>query len=133
MPSIAGTAYPRLKSHFTDKELREFYTPTQEEIKFAVHHTRMADTRLNFLILLKKFQRLVYFGVAELKVKTSQGTVVQEELQTDSRPIVISHMLDNLSQGETQVIDDPGEINIVGHRVVHGGEFLVCQAICGRL
>ena len=61
-------------------------------------------------------------GVAELKVKTSQGAVVEEELQTDSRPTVISHMLDTLSQGDTQVIDAPGEINIVGHRVVHGGQ-----------
>ena len=61
-------------------------------------------------------------GVAELKVKTSEGAVVEEELQTDSRPTVISHMLDTLSQGDTQVIDAPGEINIVGHRVVHGGQ-----------
>ena len=61
-------------------------------------------------------------GVAELKVKTSQGAVLEEELPTDSRPTVISHMLDTLSQGDTQVLDDPGEINMVGHRVVHGGQ-----------
>ena len=31
-------------------------------------------------------------------------------------------MLETLWHGKTQVIENPGEINIVGHRVVHGGE-----------
>jgi len=61
-------------------------------------------------------------GVAELKVKTSQGAVLSEELPTQHRPAVISHMLDTLSRGKTQVIDDPTEIDVVGHRVVHGGQ-----------
>jgi acetate kinase len=34
-------------------------------------------------------------GVAEIKVK-GKGAVLEEELQTDSRPAVISHMLDTL-------------------------------------
>jgi hypothetical protein len=61
VPSVAETAYPRLKSHFTDKELREIYTPTSEDVKLAIHHTRTAATRPCFLILLKIFQRLGYF------------------------------------------------------------------------
>ena len=60
-------------------------------------------------------------GAAEIKVKTSQG-VLEEEIQTDARPEVISHMLDTLTRGQTQVIDAPSEIDIVGHRVVHGGQ-----------
>ena len=61
MPSVHETAYPRLKSNFTAKELQEIYTPTKEEVKFALLHTRTTNTRLNFLILLKTFQRLGYF------------------------------------------------------------------------
>ncbi len=61
MPSVSETAYPRLKSHFTVKELQKIYTPTLEDVQFALKHTRTADTRLSFLILLKTFQRLGYF------------------------------------------------------------------------
>jgi len=61
VPSVAETAYPRLKSHFTVKELQEIYTPTREDVKFALTQTRTTDTRPCFLILLKTFQRLGYF------------------------------------------------------------------------
>jgi acetate kinase len=60
-------------------------------------------------------------GMAELDVKTSQGAVLEEELQTTSRPDAIAHMLETLWKGDTQVIAHPGEIDMVGHRVVHGG------------
>lgn len=60
-------------------------------------------------------------GVAEIKIKTSDA-VVEEELDADSRTAIISHILDTLSHGKTQVIDDLNEIGMVGHRVVHGGE-----------
>jgi acetate kinase len=69
-------------------------------------------------------------GIAELEVKTrdtlsrvsEKGTVLEEELQTTSRPDVIAHMLETLWNGDTQVIANPAEIDIVGHRVVHGGQ-----------
>ena len=61
-------------------------------------------------------------GVAEIKVKTSQGAVLEEELPSQSRPAVILQMLETLSHDKTQVIDDLTEINVVGHRVVHGGQ-----------
>ncbi|MBW4576026.1 MAG: acetate kinase [Aphanothece sp. CMT-3BRIN-NPC111] len=60
-------------------------------------------------------------GVAELKVK-SQGKVIEEALQDNSRAGAIAHMLDTLWQGKTQVLDNRNEIDIVGHRVVHGGQ-----------
>ena len=52
MPSISETAYPRYKSNFTQKELNDIYTPSQNEVDFAVRVTKgdMADrksTRLN--------------------------------------------------------------------------------------
>lgn len=60
-------------------------------------------------------------GIAELKVKSNQGQL-QAELSSNDRMAVMSRLLDSLCKGETQVIDNLSEINIVGHRVVHGGE-----------
>ena len=69
-------------------------------------------------------------GMAELEVKTrgsisgafGKDTILEQELQTDSRPDAIAHLLETLWSGETKVIANPSEINMVGHRVVHGGE-----------
>ena len=61
MPTIAETAYPRLKSQVREKELTEIYTPTLEELNLASQHTRKGATQLGFLVLLKTFQRLGYF------------------------------------------------------------------------
>jgi len=61
-------------------------------------------------------------GVAELKVETASGTEQEEEFASDSRQAAISRMLETLWQGKTQVINSLKEIDIVGHRVVHGGQ-----------
>ncbi|MEP6486554.1 acetate kinase [Microcoleus vaginatus GB2-A3] len=61
-------------------------------------------------------------GVAELKVETASGTEQKEEFASDSREAAISRMLETLWQGKTQVINSLKEIDIVGHRVVHGGQ-----------
>ncbi len=59
--------------------------------------------------------------VVELKVKT-QGAVLKEELEATERSSIITHLLNTLWNGETQVIEKPSDIDVVGHRVVHGGE-----------
>ncbi len=59
--------------------------------------------------------------IAELKVKSNRGEL-QKELPSSDRMAVMSCLLDTLSKGDTQVINNLSEINIVGHRVVHGGE-----------
>ena len=61
-------------------------------------------------------------GLAEIKVKTASGGKLEEEKDSLKRPTAISRMLETLWQGKTKVIANLGEINIVGHRVVHGGE-----------
>ena len=61
-------------------------------------------------------------GVAELKVDTASGTEQEEEFSSDSRQAAISRMLETLWQGKTQVINSLKEIDLVGHRVVHGGQ-----------
>jgi acetate kinase len=60
-------------------------------------------------------------GITELKISTSSGAVLEENLNTDVRSEVIMHMLKTLWSGKTQVITQASEIDIVGHRVVHGG------------
>ncbi len=61
-------------------------------------------------------------GKTEIQIKTAHGVPLKQELPTDSRPEVISHLLTTLWSGPTQVISRPSDINIVGHRVVHGGQ-----------
>ena len=60
-------------------------------------------------------------GVAEVKVKTAQGSELKETIPFETRPPVVAHLLETMWQGETQVIANPSEIERVGHRVVHGG------------
>jgi acetate kinase len=61
-------------------------------------------------------------GVAEIEVKTATGESLQAQISAESRPQVIAYLLDTLYKGFTLVIDELSEINVVGHRVVHGGQ-----------
>ncbi|TYQ27546.1 acetate kinase [Pseudanabaena sp. UWO311] len=60
-------------------------------------------------------------GFAEIKVKPQHGKVLEEEISSTSRPEIITHMLETLWSGESPVLQSPSEIDIIGHRVVHGG------------
>ncbi len=67
MPSVNETAYPRLKSHPTAKELAEVYTPNATETAFASKHARSPVAQVGLLVFLKTFQRLGYFpALAEI-------------------------------------------------------------------
>ncbi len=61
-------------------------------------------------------------GFAEIKVKPQHGKILEEEISATSRPQIIAHMLETLWSGETSVLNSPSEVDIIGHRVVHGGE-----------
>jgi hypothetical protein len=65
MTAIHETAYPRLRSNLTDKELRELYTPTPEEMAFVQQVTSSTVIALGEAVLLKTFQRLGYFPAFE--------------------------------------------------------------------
>jgi len=60
-------------------------------------------------------------GVAEVNVK-AKGQELKESTAFESRLPLMEHMLSTLWNGSTQVIADPSEIQVVGHRVVHGGQ-----------
>jgi acetate kinase len=60
-------------------------------------------------------------GFAEIRVKPQHGKVLEEEITATSRPEIIAHMLETLWSGEAPVLKSPSEVDIIGHRVVHGG------------
>jgi acetate kinase len=60
-------------------------------------------------------------GLAELKVATADGASLEETLKSESRSEATGHMLRTLWSGKTKIIVQPSDIDIVGHRVVHGG------------
>jgi TnpA family transposase len=61
LPLPQDTAYPRLKTSLSPRDLHDFYTPSPEEIALAEHPARSEAARLGFLVRLKTFQRLGYF------------------------------------------------------------------------
>jgi acetate kinase len=61
-------------------------------------------------------------GVAEIEVKTATGGTLQKSISGDSPQAHLTYMLNTLNQDATKVIDQLSEIDVVGHRIVHGGE-----------
>lgn len=59
---------------------------------------------------------------AILAVETYNGESWEEKIPKGERQDAIARMLDTLWQGKTQVLSQLEEIDVVGHRVVHGGE-----------
>jgi acetate kinase len=69
--------------------------------------------------------RIEWYGTqAEVQVRNSQGAQLKERTQVESRPRAISQLLDTLWNGKLRVLSDPSEIDVVGHRIVHGGKDL---------
>lgn len=62
MSAIQDTAYPRLKHAISLEELEAFYSPSPEELGFALVHTKELASRVYLLLSLKSFQRLGYFA-----------------------------------------------------------------------
>ncbi|NJM18709.1 MAG: acetate kinase [Richelia sp. RM2_1_2] len=60
-------------------------------------------------------------GVAEIEVEKSTGEKLTEEIATDSQSEIMARLLNTMSAGSTKVINQLSEIDLVGHRVVHGG------------
>ena len=60
-------------------------------------------------------------GKAEYAIKNSRGVSRKDLPAVGSRAEAIERLLQSLWSGETQAISDSSEIEVVGHRVVHGG------------
>jgi acetate kinase len=57
-------------------------------------------------------------GILKVKTVNTKQTI---EIESTERSLGMKKMLDTLIQGETKVIEELAAIDIVGHRVVHGG------------
>jgi acetate kinase len=58
---------------------------------------------------------------AEYSIKNSRGVSRKDLIPAASRAEAIERLLHSLWSGETQAISGPSDIDVVGHRVVHGG------------
>jgi len=58
---------------------------------------------------------------AQYSTKNSRGVSRRELISVGSRAEAIERLLGSLWSGERQAISSPSAINVVGHRVVHGG------------
>jgi acetate kinase len=63
----------------------------------------------------------VQAGMATFQVKTAKGDEYHETLPSQSRSQDTHVLLSTLWSGKTQVMESPKAIDLVGHRVVHGG------------
>jgi len=61
MSSVHETAYPRFKPELTLQELSDIYTPSEDELTFALNNSRTIPACLALLVLMKTAQRLGYF------------------------------------------------------------------------
>jgi acetate kinase len=62
---------------------------------------------------------------ADIQAQNSQGAKLQGNVQVASRSHAIDQLLDTLWNGKLRVISSLSEIDVVGHRIVHGGKDLV--------
>ena len=60
-------------------------------------------------------------GKAEYSIRNSRGVSRKNLPSVGSRAQAIERLLQSLWSGETQAISKPSDIDVVGHRVVHGG------------
>jgi acetate kinase len=61
-------------------------------------------------------------GRAELEIRTArEGHTSRSAWQAASLAETIPGVLESLWRGDAKVVDGPGDIDVVGHRIVHGG------------
>ncbi len=102
MASIDRTAYPRLRTRLTDKELEADYALSDAEVLFVRRHARGDAGRLPLAILLKTRQRLGYFVALSdvpdqirLPVANALGLAEQSELVDEvGRPATVHRYRD---------------------------------------
>jgi acetate kinase len=60
-------------------------------------------------------------NVAELRIHNARGETREERYPVDSRAAAMERMLHSLWDGQACAVSGPEEIEVVGHRIVHGG------------
>ena len=60
-------------------------------------------------------------GSAEIRIERSGSDVINQTLKGESPVAVLEPVLQALWTGAAKVVDGPANIDVVGHRIVHGG------------
>ena len=60
-------------------------------------------------------------AIADAEVKNARGVVQKDQVKVSSRALAVEHLLGTLWGGRTRTLTSLSEIDVVGHRVVHGG------------
>lgn len=60
-------------------------------------------------------------GQAEIRIQTAQGTLLEKRINIASPKATFDVLLESLWSGSATAVRDRSEIDVVGHRVVHGG------------
>ena len=63
--------------------------------------------------------------VEELHIRNQTGSEIRRSSKAGDRRASVAAMLENLWNGPTAALKSPSEINIAGHRIVHGGPKLI--------
>jgi acetate kinase len=61
-------------------------------------------------------------GHAEVQIQNSKGVHVRDRINIESRKQATERLLNHLWSGQARVVGEASEIDIVGHRIVNGGE-----------
>jgi acetate kinase len=59
---------------------------------------------------------------ADIQAQNSQAAQLEARVKVASRPNAIEQLLDTLWKGKIRAVSAPSEIDVVGHRIVHGGK-----------
>src|SRR5712692_7682822 len=60
-------------------------------------------------------------GLQELTARSASGGTLKEQRPAETAAAALAHLLGTLWSGATQAIGRPSDVDVVGHRVVHGG------------
>ncbi|MDO5348547.1 MAG: acetate kinase [Lachnospiraceae bacterium] len=87
------------------------------------------SSSLKFQVIDSKTEKVLAKGVCErigidgvFSYKTHKGISIKESVPMQNHKQAVNTILDTLADGEKGVIHDFAEIDVIGHRLVHGGE-----------
>src|SRR5579885_271062 len=60
------------------------------------------------------------FDAPSLKIKNAQGVQHSETIEEKTPKDALKHLMNFLFQGKTAVLNSLSEIDVIGHRIVHG-------------
>jgi acetate kinase len=59
---------------------------------------------------------------AQIAIRNASGVQIEDHIHVKSRGEAIEQLLETIWKGRARVLESPAEIDVVGHRIVHGGE-----------